>query len=44
MINWTLSAVNNIDSNIVRKSFKVCGINLALDGSEDQLLNPKIKL
>ena len=29
---------------IVVKSFKICGINIAINGQEDQFINPKIKM
>ena len=35
---WIVKAWNEIDSAIIIKSFKKCGISNALDGSEDDML------
>lgn len=33
--NWIVAAWNHIDLNIVKKSFKVCGISNDLNGREE---------
>jgi hypothetical protein len=43
IIEWVLSAFNEIKRDSIINSFKHCGITLSLDGKEDHLLNPKIK-
>lgn len=36
--SWVLEAWNSINSDIVQKSFKKCGISNSLDGTEDDML------
>ncbi len=43
MISWILNSIDEIKVEVVIHSFKVCGKTLALDGSENSLLNPRIK-
>ena len=35
LIQWVLQAWEELSSEIITKSFKSCGLNLATDGSED---------
>ena len=35
MINWVSKAWEAISEDVIRKSFRVCGISLNLDGSQD---------
>lgn len=35
---WVLDAWNSIDPNLIRKSFKCCGISNSRDGKEDHLI------
>ena len=39
IVSWILSAWADLDSTIIAKSFKVCGLNLAVDGNEDGLIH-----
>lgn len=38
-LNWIARAWDEIDSNSIIKSFKVCGIGLNKNGSEDKLIH-----
>ena len=38
LLRWIKDAWDSVTPDIVRKSFKVCGISSALDGTEDDLL------
>ena len=38
-----MEAFDGINRDSIIKSFKDCGINLALDGKEDNLLNPRVQ-
>ena len=42
VINWISSAWDDISEDLIRKSFKSCGISIALNGSEDELLNDQL--
>ena len=42
IIAWaelTMTTIRLSKRDMIRKSFKICGLNLALDGSEDDLLH-----
>ena len=39
IVSWILSAWADLDSTIIAKSFKFCGLNLAVDGNEDGLIH-----
>ena len=39
IVEWIVNAWADLDTEIVRKSFKVCGLNLVVDGSEDSLIH-----
>ena len=38
IVKWILEAWSEISPEIIRRSFKVCALNLATDGSEDTLI------
>ncbi len=38
-LTWICEAWDKIDENLIKKSFKVCGIKIALAGSENNLVN-----
>ena len=44
MIKWILFALCSIDEELIAKSFKVCGFSNKLNGEEQHLLNPKLRL
>uniref|UniRef100_T1JDV7 HTH CENPB-type domain-containing protein n=1 Tax=Strigamia maritima TaxID=126957 RepID=T1JDV7_STRMM len=35
LMNWVNKAWNGVSTNLIKNSFKLCGINVAKDGSED---------
>ena len=39
MVEWVLESWASLSPEVIKKSFKVCGLNLALDGSEDHLIH-----
>lgn len=42
IIDMVSSAWREVSEDLVKRSFKLCGINNALDGSEDALVNDKM--
>jgi TATA-binding protein-associated factor Taf7 len=36
--NWIKESWESIDTNMIRRSFKCCGVSNSLDGSEDNLI------
>ena len=36
--NWIKEAWDSVDTNMIRRSFKCCGVSNSLDGSEDGLI------
>ena len=42
VINWISKAWADLDEEMVKRSFKVCGITSALDGSEDDMFHEKL--
>lgn len=42
MVDWVVEAINNINKEMVIKSFKVTGLTTKLDGSEDHMINRNI--
>lgn len=42
VINWVSRAWEGISVDLIRRSFKACGISNALDGSEDELVTAKL--
>jgi len=38
VVNWVKMSWNAVDTNLIRKSFKCCGISNHRDGSEDGLI------
>ena len=46
MVECVLKFWASHSAKVIKKSFKVCGLNLALDGSEDHLIHclKKVKL
>ena len=42
LISWIPQALVHIYKSLIIKFFKVCGLSLALDGSEDHLLSTKL--
>ena len=42
VINWVSEAWDAVSEDVVRHSFKACGISMALDGSEDDLLSNRV--
>ena len=43
MVEWILEAFDRINKDSIIHSFKHCGINLALDGNDDRMLNSRSK-
>jgi small-conductance mechanosensitive channel len=43
VINWVSYAWNKVSEEVVKKSFQLCGISLALDGSEDHLFSRRME-
>lgn len=39
MIDMVSKAWRDVPEEVVKRSFKLCGINTALDGSEDSMVN-----
>ena len=39
MVEWVLESWASVSSEIIQKSFKACGFNLAVDGSGDHLIH-----
>ncbi|KAJ8397484.1 hypothetical protein AAFF_G00437600 [Aldrovandia affinis] len=39
LVDWVLSAWGKLDGELVKRSFKVCGLTVAPDGSEDHLIH-----
>ena len=39
MVELVLESWASLSSEVIKKSFKVCGLNLAVDGSEDPLIH-----
>ncbi|CAG8665747.1 7191_t:CDS:2, partial [Paraglomus brasilianum] len=35
---WVKESWDNVDSNLIRKAFKCCGILVNMDGTEDELV------
>ena len=44
VVNWVLESCSNISENLIKKSFKNCGINLDQCGAENNTLNSKLLL
>ena len=42
VINWVSRAWDEVDGQVISRSFKACGISSDLDGSEDGLLNDRM--
>ncbi len=42
MIDWVAKAWDAVDVEVIRNSFKCCGINTNMDEGEDFLLNDRI--
>ena len=40
IVEWVLEAWSQLAQDIVVKSFKVCALNLAVDGLEDSMIHP----
>ncbi|CAB4413835.1 unnamed protein product [Rhizophagus irregularis] len=38
MANWVKESWDAIDPNIIKRSFKYCGVSNAIDGSKDDLI------
>ncbi|KAJ8283220.1 hypothetical protein COCON_G00020700 [Conger conger] len=38
LVDWVVAAWEKLDKEMIRKSFKVCGLSLKTDGSEDDLI------
>ncbi|XP_031733914.1 uncharacterized protein LOC116400282 isoform X1 [Anarrhichthys ocellatus] len=38
LVDWVVSAWDKLDPDLIRKSFKVCGLSVKRDGSEDHLV------
>ena len=36
--NWIKESWDSVDTNMIRRSFKCCGVSNSLDGSEDSLI------
>ena len=39
MVEWVLESWASLSPEVIKKSFKVCGLNLAVDGSENHLIH-----
>ena len=39
LVNWVVAAWEKLDKDMIRNSFKVCGLTLKDDGSEDDLIH-----
>ena len=39
IVEWVLEAWSKLSKDLIVKSFKTCGLNLAIDGSEDQSIH-----
>ncbi|KAM3616613.1 uncharacterized protein V6R79_020854 [Siganus canaliculatus] len=39
LVSWVLQAWDKLDAEMVKNSFKVCGLTVAADGSEDHLIH-----
>ena len=44
VLNWVSAAWESVSSDIIKKSFKQCGISCALDGSENGEFHPELSL
>lgn len=42
IMKWIVKELEALPCDIVRKSFKICGLSLKLDHEEDHLLNPRL--
>lgn len=38
LVDWVVAAWDRLDQDLIRKSFKVCGLSVRSDGSEDELI------
>ncbi len=38
LVDWVVAAWNKVDKDLIRESFKVCGLSVKPDGSEDDLI------
>ncbi|XP_051246668.1 zinc finger and SCAN domain-containing protein 12 [Dicentrarchus labrax] len=38
LVDWVVAAWDNLDEDLIRESFKVCGLSVKSDGSEDDLI------
>ncbi len=38
LVDWVVAAWNKLDKDLIRESFKVCGLSVKSDGSEDDLI------
>lgn len=38
LVDWVVAAWDRLDDGLIRKSFKVCGLSVRSDGSEDDLI------
>ena len=39
IIEWILEAWKNVRIDVIKSSFKSCALNIAIDGSEDELIH-----
>lgn len=38
LVNWVVAAWDKLDKDLIRESFRVCGLSVKTDGSEDDLI------
>ena len=38
-LQWVVDVWNSISTDVIKKSFKCCGVSIATDGSEDHLVH-----
>ena len=39
IVEWILEAWNSLSKDVIKSSFKSCGLNISVDGSEDHLIH-----
>ena len=39
IVEWILEAWNSLSNDVIKSSFKRCGLNTSVDGSEDHLIH-----
>ena len=39
IVEWILETWKNVRIDVIKTSFKICALNIAVDGSEDQLIH-----